>query len=59
MQARRDRPKGKLVVVIDDDRTILQAMAGLLRSWGIPPFHCHRPTQKRCTASPTLVAGPI
>jgi CheY-like chemotaxis protein len=34
MQARRARPKGKFVVVIDDDRTILQAMDGLLRSWG-------------------------
>ena len=34
MQARRARPKGKLVVVIDDDRTILKAMDGLLRNWG-------------------------
>jgi two-component system, OmpR family, response regulator len=34
MQARRAKPTDKLVVVIDDDRTILQAMDGLLQSWG-------------------------
>jgi two-component system, sensor histidine kinase len=34
MQARRAKPTDKLVVVIDDDRTILKAMAGLLQSWG-------------------------
>ena len=34
MQARGERPTGKLVVVIDDDRTILQAMDGLLQRWG-------------------------
>jgi CheY-like chemotaxis protein len=34
MQARSGTPADKLVVVIDDDRTILQAMEGLLRGWG-------------------------
>ncbi len=30
-----DALSGKLVVVIDDDRLILDAMEGLLRSWGL------------------------
>ena len=34
MRARRTTPQDKLVVVIDDDRAILEAMEGLLRAWG-------------------------
>jgi CheY-like chemotaxis protein len=34
MPARRGAPTSKLVVVIDDDRMTLDAMDGLLRSWG-------------------------
>jgi CheY-like chemotaxis protein len=34
LQARRGTPGGKIVVVIDNDRAILQAMEGLLRIWG-------------------------
>jgi CheY-like chemotaxis protein len=33
MQA-RGAPGGKLILVVDDDRTTLDAMDGLLRSWG-------------------------
>jgi CheY-like chemotaxis protein len=34
MPTAQDAPANKLVVVIDDDPIILDAMAGLLRSWG-------------------------
>src|SRR2546429_106339 len=35
MQMAQDAPSGKLVVVIDDDPLVLDAMSGLLRSWGL------------------------
>jgi two-component system OmpR family response regulator len=34
MQARSRAPAAKLIVIIDDDRLTLEAMEGLLRSWG-------------------------
>jgi len=34
MKPDRRAHKGKLVVVIDDDHLVLEATAGLLRSWG-------------------------
>ncbi len=34
MKAIQGNPKGKLVVVIDDDPLVLEATGGLLRSWG-------------------------
>jgi CheY-like chemotaxis protein len=34
MRGQHDQSNGKLVAVVDDDNTILQAMDGLLQSWG-------------------------
>jgi two-component system, sensor histidine kinase len=34
MQTAQTAPAGKFVVVIDDDTLVLEAMSGLLRSWG-------------------------
>ena len=34
MKAIQGNPKGKLIVVIDDDPLVLEATGGLLRSWG-------------------------
>jgi CheY-like chemotaxis protein len=43
MKATRTAPVAKLVVVIDDDPLVLEATAGLLRSWG-----CCVVTAKSC-----------
>jgi len=53
-----DPARGKLVVVIDDDALVRDAMGGLLRRWGCLVVTAESESAA-LAASPVTIGGPI